>query len=301
MRLDRVAEGIPPMADEEPVGYLGGAQPSEAPSSTANDNPYGAPAEDEEVVGYLGGQEELPALPPAQGENYSASDFMGAGGGYDDPYGQDPYGQEASAQDAYADPYSMPAEGGYGEYEGYDTAAMGDGDPSYYDSMGHEPEYDTGSKTEPVGYATEEFEDDDQPKTISQQDAESIIRRITTKRILPPEQAQAGGGLAPPRLTAADQAGLRIAPILAGALLLTCGMVYMFRIPLAERMPWFADMIGYVKPVDNEAEVKEVEDPNKVAEKRFLDLVLLSETKAFNAKPEDVKPLGSAAKTGAKK
>ncbi len=71
---------------------------------------------------------------------------------------------------------------------------------SYFDTLGHE---DTENYSESSYDATmlgESEDGEDQPKTISQQDAESIIRRITTKRILPPEppespQVERGGGL----------------------------------------------------------------------------------------------------------
>jgi len=148
---------------EEPVAYLGGQS--------------GARPEDAPIEGYLGGDappDSLPALPPAAA-SYSATDFMPA--------------QEAP-QENYADyanePVEAPAE-----------------DATQYEQYGHEEQ-----ATAPEDYAADgtqtvpevppqeqssEFDDPGLPKTISQQDAENIIKRITTKKILPPEVAAAEG------------------------------------------------------------------------------------------------------------
>ncbi|MGE0711403.1 MAG: hypothetical protein AB7N76_30235 [Planctomycetota bacterium] len=271
---------------DEPVGYLGGntgdddpyGAPEDDPHNhTATEDPYGdyalppASAPEEEVVGYLGGEpEELPALPPVEeGDSaYSHSDFLGqeAQPEYDDPY----------AGEDYEDPYQMPAGDtplatGYDDYGDYEGAPA-DGDPSYFDSLGHSDEAETGMATQTeVGYDTEEFADDDQPKTISQQDAESIIRRITTKRILPPEQ-QAAQSMPRPQPLTPGGGGLRIWPILLVLLALGAGGVWMFR-----------EQLGLVSSGPGEAIVPQGNTipPNELKKRELLRLVLLGECKAF--------------------
>lgn len=267
-------------------------------------DPYGAPAAeeagdgDDEVAGYLGGapgEEELPALPGQadDGGSYTARDFMDsdetAG---DDVYNADPY-STMDVED-YADPYALPPSSSspYDEYEGYDAAAMAEDDPSYFDSMGHD-EADTEQITAPVGYDTEEYEDDDQPKTISQQDAESIIRRITTKRILPPESQQS----VTPRPLTASGGGLRIWPILLVVVVLLAGGVYVFRVPIAEKFPQLAGILGVTLEPETEIEKIPQVDPNEVKRKAMIKMVVLSEMKAFGiSKEADLLPVQKAAK-----
>lgn len=137
--------------DDEPVGYLGGDV------DATHENPYGTPSTDEgEIEGYLEGapgeEEELPMLPAQESQaDYSASDFI----------------QPEEHEEAH-DPYQQ-------DYTSQEDAA-------YFDNMGHE-----GPATVTEEPPEEYVEQDDQPKTISQQDAESIIKRITTKRIVPSE------------------------------------------------------------------------------------------------------------------
>lgn len=136
--------------DEEPVGYLGGDV------DASDENPYAAPSTDEgEISGFLegaSGEEELPMLPAQESQaDYSASDFI----------------QNEEPEEAH-DPYQQ-------DYTSQEDAA-------YFDSMGHD-----GTATVTEEPVEEYVEQDDQPKTISQQDAESIIKRITTKRLVPAE------------------------------------------------------------------------------------------------------------------
>ncbi len=303
------------MADEEPVGYLGGS------TGDVEDDPYvdpyadtadggddevagylggAADAGDDEVAGYLGGAadagpEDLPALPGQQDEGgYSASDFIGD---EPDPYA-DPYADAAA--DPYADPYAVGAEEeqAYDAYDEYGAAP--EDDAAYFDSMGHEgaddyaDEYAAGPATAD-DYPTEtvdDYGDDDSPKTISQQDAESIIRRITTKRILPPE-SQGGVSTAPQRLTTGG-GGLRVWPMLLVVLLLAGGGVGMFRTEIAHRYPALAGYLGVELKKEVKPEEVAQEDPDVVRKRALLQKVLDSELKAFGAAREDLKPIETA-------
>lgn len=256
---------------DEPVAFLGGQQGAPPPKK---DKP---PAADgDEVVGYLGGAEgELPALPPQEEKaSYSAHDFIQP---------------EAPAEaDPYADPYAQPQEGG--DYEGYDAGEAAQADPAYFDSMAHAGE---AAPADAANYAAEE--DPDQPKTISQQDAESIIRRITTKRILPPEQEKKAAIAPPPKLTATG-GGVRIWPILFVLLILGGAGVFLFGEQIAEAVPELREYMFWLEPPP--AVVIEPpppkEDPVAKAKKDLLELVIKSEAKAFGVAPKDVPPLGKA-------
>lgn len=250
---------------DEPVAYLGGDQGGGEPS-----------AEDDEVSGYLGGQseEELPSLPPQESrESYSAKDFL------------DSEVQEAPAEDPYADPYAQPPAEGYGDYEGYDASAQ-QGDPAYFDSMAH------GGAAEGAAPPAEEYggDDPDQPKTISQQDAESIIRRITTKRILPPETFDKKATAAPAQKLTEAGGGLRIWPILF-VILIVVGMgLFFFGEQLAEQFPELRPLMPWLEAVEAPAkeEIIDKVDPNVVAKKKLLDMVLISEAKAYGVAVKDV-------------
>jgi hypothetical protein len=276
---------------DEPVAYLGGDQG--APEYGDAPPP---PAEDE-VDGYLGGtssqapadEEELPALPPQESAgNYSARDFL------------DSEAQEAPAEDPYADPYAQPGdapEPGYGDYEGYDSAAVEQSDPAYFDSMAHGPSTDAAPSADE--YATED--DPDQPKTISQQDAESIIRRITTKRILPPESGEKKPVAPPPPKLTEARGGLRIWPILFVVVVVGGMAVAFFGEQIADAvpalrpfMPWLPAKVEAVRP-DQIGKV----DPNEVAKKKLLEMVALSEAKAFSVAVKDLPPAAAVAKPGA--
>ncbi|MEZ0229421.1 MAG: hypothetical protein ACAI25_12400 [Planctomycetota bacterium] len=158
-----------PNEDEEPVAYLGGK---------AGD--AGPPADDQ-VEGYLGGAageaapEELPALPPAGvSAVYSASDFIAPPPEVED---EPPPSYDSYAADPVAEPAPEQA-----DMEQY--AANSDPEPS------------AGTQTvveSPQTEGSSDFDEPGLPKTISQQDAENIIKRITTKKILPPEVAQHEG------------------------------------------------------------------------------------------------------------
>ena len=256
---------------DEPVAFLGGQQGAPPPKK---DKP---PAADgDEVVGYLGGAEgELPALPPQEEKaSYSAHDFIQT----DAPAEADPY----------ADPYAQPQEGG--DYEGYDAGEAAQADPAYFDRMAHGGE---AAPADAANYAAEE--DPDQPKTISQQDAESIIRRITTKRILPPEQEKKAAIAPPPKLTATG-GGVRIWPILFVLLILGGAAVFLFGEQIAEAVPEAREYMFWLEaPPPPAIEVlPPKEDPVAKAKKDLLELVIKSEAKAFGVAPKDVPPLGKA-------
>ncbi|RMG11311.1 MAG: hypothetical protein D6731_15745 [Planctomycetota bacterium] len=270
------------MSEDEPVGYLGGAT-GEDPYAV--EDPYGQESEgDGEVAGLLGGatgEEELPALPAAEDAAYTARDFMDSGEeSYADPYA-DPY-----AETTYEDPYALPPSDDYGDYEGYDDAAAADSDPSYFDSMGHE-DYDPHATDVATRTAEPETQyDDDAPKTISQQDAESIIRRITTKRILPPDQE-----VKPvPRKLTPSGGGLRMWPILVALLLLAGGAVWLFREPIAERYPQLAPYLGVELEQETPVEEIKVDPPEVVLKRKMLEKVRLSEMKAFGITEADLAP-----------
>lgn len=261
---------------DEPVAYLGGDQ-GQVP--------------EEEVDGYLGGaaqEEDVPALPPQEShESYSAKDFLDSEEA--PPPAEDPYA------DPYADPYGQQADAGagYGDYEGYDAAASAESDPAYFESMAH-----TGTATDDAAppaedYAADDYgqDDPDQPKTISQQDAESIIRRITTKRILPPESTAEKKPMVapPPKLTEAG-GGVRVGPILI-ALLLIAGMgLFFFGEQIAEAVPELRPLMFWLPPKEEPVQVETIEkvDPNEVARKKLLEMVLVSEAKAFGITAKDV-------------
>jgi hypothetical protein len=294
--------------DEEPVGYLGGSVEDDPYAEPYADkgggaDPYGgdhadsAPgSDDEEVVGMLGGaagDEELPALGPAPGDgSYAASDFIEGDETYADPYA-DPYSQDGE----YDDPYALPPsqEDTFGDYEGYDA---GEGDPSYFDSMGHDDGYGPDEVETQSADDFTQYDDDSSPKTISQQDAESIIRRITTKRILPPDQDQ-GKSVAPRQLTPTG-GGLRIWPILIAVLLLGAGGVAMFTQEIAEMFPELAPLLGVTLETDKGPEVVNVE-PKEVKRKRLmLEKVLNSEAKAFGMEKAEYKKLKKKVEAAAK-
>lgn len=269
---------------DEPVAYLGGDQGGKKP------------ADDDEVDGYLGGQaeeEELPSLPPQEShESYSAKDFL------------DNEVQEAPVEeDPYADPYAQPAAAeGYGDYEGYDASAQ-QGDAAYFDSMAHGGAATDEAAPPAEEYASEEYggDDPDQPKTISQQDAESIIRRITTKRILPPETSEKKVAVTPaPKLTEAG-GGLRIWPILFVILIVGAMGLFFFGEELAKQFPELRPLLFWLPPEEKPPEIEVVDrvDPNVVAKKKLLDMVLLSEAKAFGVAVKDVPAAAVAPAAGA--
>lgn len=258
---------------DEPVAYLGGAEGQKPP--------------EEEVDGYLGGaasEEDVPSLPPQEShESYSAKDFL-------DPDA----GGEAAVDDPYADPYGQPADagGGYGDYEGYDAAASAESDPAYFESMGHAGTATDDEAPPADDYAADEYGDDpDQPKTISQQDAESIIRRITTKRILPPESTAEKKPMVapPPKLTEAG-GGMRIWPVLLAALIVAGMGLAFFGEEIAEQFPEARPLLFWLPPKIEEVKLDDPEkiDPNEVARKKMLEMAVLSEAKAFGLTPKDV-------------
>jgi hypothetical protein len=287
---------------DEPVGYLGGEEgdaygdpygdaavdPYGDPAADAYADPYGG-GDDGEVVGLLGGaqaEEELPALPGAEGGDYSASDFMDSNeGAYADPYA-DPYADQAD------DPYALPPSESQDDYEGYDAGAMAEDDPSYFDSMGHDDGYGQDIETQSAEEYTEY--DDDSPKTISQQDAESIIRRITTKRILPPDQEKK---ISPRQLTPTG-GGLRIWPILVVGLLLAAGGVLTFKEDIARAIPELAGILGVELETEKAPEEIDVEDPDAKAKRLMLEKVLKSELKALDVEASELSATGGSKAAG---
>ncbi|MCO5165778.1 MAG: hypothetical protein M9894_05345 [Planctomycetes bacterium] len=264
---------------DEPVAYLGGDQGGKRP-----------PPDGEEVDGYLGGaadDEALPALPPQEShESYSARDFLDS----EVQEQADPYA------DPYSDPYGAPAgeAAGYGDYEGYDAAASADTDPSYFESMAHGgTATDEAPPAEEYGADDYGQEDADQPKTISQQDAESIIRRITTKRILPPESAtEKKPAVAPPPKLTEVGGGVRLWPIFLTLLIIAAMAVGFFGEQIAKEFPGLRPYMVWLPPEEVVAPPTIVEpiDPNEVARKKLLEMVVLSEAKAFGVQPKDVPP-----------
>ncbi len=274
--------------DDDPYGDPYGdaaADPYGDPAADPYGDPaadaYSAGADDGEVVGLLGGaqaEEELPALPGAAGDGYSASDFMDSNeGAYADPYA-DPYADTGDAED----PYALPPAESQDDYEGYDAGAMAEDDPAYFDSMGHDDGYGGDIETQSADEYTEY--DDDSPKTISQQDAESIIRRITTKRILPPDQEKK---ISPRQLTPTG-GGLRIWPILVVGLLLAAGGVLTFKEDIAHAIPELAGILGVEIVKEKPPEEIDVEDPQAKAKRLMLEKVLKSELKALGVEASEM-------------
>jgi len=256
-------DGFTDEAGGEPEFALPGAEgePEYAlPGAEGVDDEYALP-------GATGEPEH--SLPPAEeGEaDYSASDFMADGG--------IPPEEDAYATETYDDPYATQ-DGYEDEYGSYEDAEADDG---YYDSMGHDDDLETGMATETeVGYDTEEFADDDQPKTISQQDAESIIRRITTKRILPPEQQQAQPMARPQPLTPGG-GGLKLWPIFIVLLLLGAGGAFVFR----EQLFGTGDQPVVINPTP-----QPTLSAQERAKRLLVKRILTSEAKAFDRKPEEL-------------
>lgn len=293
------------MHEDEPVGYLGGEvgsdpygsqdddeiegylEGSSAASPYAKANPYGD--EDEEIAGYLEGapgEDDMPMLPPVEEPeaNYSAKDFIDSDPAMDayDPYAED-------------DPYAASGEDyGYDDYQ--------ESDASYFDDMGHTEEPATQKYAEePESF--DEYDDPDQPKTISQQDAESIIRRITTKRIVPPE-AEARPKPVVQQSYTQSGGGLRIWPLLVAFLILAGVGGFMFKQEIGQQLydlgyPDLAAMMGYEKPEDTViVDTGPKETPEQKRARILKETVLKSELKAFGLKEKDLKPTAPSAPAG---
>jgi hypothetical protein len=248
----------PDPKEEEPVAYLGGKA--------------GEP--EAQVEGYLGGQtsdakpveEELPALPPAGvSAVYSASDFIAP-----PPETEE---EPPPAYDSYAaEPVAEPA-------------------PAAADVEQYSHESTSGTKTvveEPSSQPSSDFDEPGLPKTISQQDAENIIKRITTKKILPPEVAASDG----PRITPGPELTPRGTPKLGRivvVLLLILGLyggAVAFREDVGPFLPevlWpyiFYTPPPPTKPIDTTP----TETPEVKKEKALRHLVFESEWRAFDYK-----------------
>ena len=290
------------MHEDEPVGYLGGEvgsdpygggddeeiagylEGSSGDSPYADSNPYGSSPnafvdDDEEIAGYLegaSGEDEMPMLPPVEEPegNYSAKDFIDSDPAMDayDPYAED-------------DPYAASGEDyGYDDYQ--------ESDASYFDEMAHTEEPATQK------YAEEsaddyDYDDPDQPKTISQQDAESIIRRITTKRIVPPEAESRPKAAAQQSYTQSG-GGLRIWPLLFAFLILAGVGGFLFKGEIGEFLaaqgyPEAAALFGWVEPEPTVVPVAPKETPEEKRTRILRETVLKSELKAFGLKEKDLK------------
>jgi hypothetical protein len=264
--------------EEEPVAYLGGQAAAPPPA--------------EEVDGYLGGEASLPALPPAQ-QQYQTTDFIAAteepppqGADFGAPVEAPPAQEEAAAYDQYAattdnaavadDQYSST------QVEDYSAAQTMTNDES--------PTTQTEMQAPPVE-TSGEFTEPELPKTITQQDAENIIKRITTKKILPPEVAEKEGPRVVPTqdvLTPRAQPGLKTAPIIIVLLFALYGSAILFREQIHDAIPdptlrgWFDAATFYHKEEGPPPPPPVKEDPPDVkAKKEFLKSLRLSEEKAL--------------------
>jgi hypothetical protein len=267
--------------EEEPVAYLGG-QAAEAPPDP--------PAE--EVDGYLGGEASLPALPPAQ-QSYQTTDFIAANEEPPPPQGADfgapveapPAQEEAAAYDQYAattDNVQAAADDQYSSTQVEDYAAA--------QTMTEESSPTTQSEPQPVE-TSGEFTEPELPKTITQQDAENIIKRITTKKILPPEIAEKEGPRVVPTqdvLTPRSQPGLKTLPIIIVTLFVIYGTAMFFREQIHDAISdkTIRDIVDaalfYSKADEKPPEVIKVEDPPEVkAKKDFVKRLRISEEHAL--------------------
>jgi hypothetical protein len=266
---------------DEPVAYLGGK-----------------PEDDESVAGYLGGQageakpEELPALPPAGvSAVYSASDFIAPPPEVEE--------EPPPAYDSYAaDPVAEPAP------EAADVEQYAHAEPE------PEPEPEPPPATATVveqgaQEGSSDFDEPGLPKTISQQDAENIIKRITTKKILPPEtQSEA------PRISKPSELTPRGSPKLGRLIVLLIivvggyGAAVAFNDTVKDYLPEEAwPFIFYNKPAAPPEPPKPPEDtPAQKKEKALRKMVLESEWRAFDYKShEEFEAANKELKAGVKK
>jgi len=296
------AEGYLGPAEVEAEGYLG---PAEVESEG-----YLGPAEEGE--GYLPeqgydehGQGYLPEQGYQEGQQYAegqvgyedgyvdpyagtyAEDAQGAyddgydqsqAGGYEDSYaGGDSYsdtyggdgtyaGEESHAggeEQSYETSYhydDQPSEGGSGEFDQYGADQVG----SYADTMGGD-----------ASLAGDDF-DESLPQTISAADAESIIKRITTKKFTPVEEADAAAA-APVPVRPPRQLGMPIAISLLALLFIGVVGVMM----LAPGLFGSAEGPEETGPVTVK---KNQETEAQKRERAFKAKILASEKAAFGAK-----------------
>lgn len=262
----------PIKGDEQPVsGYLGGNV------TAGQDDPYGSapPSDEGEVVGYLegaAGQEELPLLPPQESQaDYSARDFI-------QPDEEEPPPDDAS------------------DYQDYEAAQQ---DASYFDSMGHDGQTTTDEPPSEIA-----ADGDDQPKTISQQDAESIIKRITTKRIVSTEAEPRPMQTFQQPMTRSG-GGFR-----SGALLLIIGSIVGLGVVAVtlfgkeigkfahdNGLAEVARALGYEPPPAVVVETGPPIDPETLKKNKMIETLKRSERIALGIKDEPKAP-GGAQKTG---
>ena len=266
---------------DEPVAYLGG-KPEDG---------------DEAVAGYLGGQagegkpEDLPALPPAGvSAVYSASDFIAPPPEVEE--------EPPPAYDSYAaDPVAEPAPA---------AADM--------EQYAHEPEPEP--EPEPPATATvveqgaqegsSDFDEPGLPKTISQQDAENIIKRITTKKILPPETGQGET----PRISKPSELTPRGSPKLGRLIVLLIivvggyGAAVAFNDQVKDYLPdYLWPYIFYTPPPEKpEDKPPPTKTPAQLKEEALRKVMLESEWRAFDFKSkEEFDASNKELKSGAKK
>jgi hypothetical protein len=243
--------------NEEPVAYLGGkAAEPEAP-----------------VEGYLGGDappDSLPSLPPAGvSAVYSASDFIAA-----------PAEEEAApAYDSYA--AEPPVEAPQADQSDFEQYGHPEGEPQ------HPAEMDNGTATvvEQPQEASSDFDDPGLPKTISQQDAENIIKRITTKKILPPEVAAQEGVRVNPSSELTPRGSPKLGRMLIVLVLLIGGAAALvfFKDDVGPYLPEvIQNLIGYVPPPPTPViEPSTGDTPEMKKQKALREKVLESEWRAF--------------------
>ncbi len=248
----------PKPEEEEPVAYLGGQSGSQG----------------EPISGFLGGAaplrptDELPALPPAGVSSVlSASDFIAPPPEVEEPAeSYDSYAAEPVAEQA-------PEQSDMDQYAAHPAEAE---DPAPGTATVVEP---------PTSEGSSDFDEPGLPKTISQQDAENIIKRITTKKILPPDVAASEG----PRVNPPAELTPRGSPKLGRLVVLLLvaigayGAAVYFNDQLAPYLPpelyW---LIQYTPPPPPPVEkTEDVETPAKKAEKALRMKVLESEYRAF--------------------
>lgn len=254
--------------EEEPVAYLGGKSgdsdaPADAGAATGDDAP---------VEGYLGGAaaepqpEELPSLPPAGvSAVYSASDFIAPPPEVDE---EPPPSYDSYAADPVAEP--APEQSDMDQYAAHPA---------------EEPNPGTATVVEAPSEGSSDFDEPGLPKTISQQDAENIIKRITTKKILPPDVASNDGPRVNPPAELTPRGSPKLGRLVVILLILIGGYgaaVY-FNDQLAPYLPpEVYPFIFYTPPPAKVDDTKPIEDtPAQKKEKALRKIMLESEWRAF--------------------
>lgn len=252
----------------EQVGYLdsGGHQPVD---ETTNVGDYGQTYSEEYAESSYEGA-----------DSYADSYDTGAQAGYDtapqQEYETGNYGDGYAGGAGYGDSY----EGGGDSYANFDSGNATMAEPSPYETGAGFESY--GSNLDSYGdtigessTAMDDF-DDSLPQTISQQDAESIIKRITTKKFAPVTDVPTIQKPTPVKK------GLPIALIMGVVgLLLFVGLAAMFFF-----LPGEGEVDG---PGDvDRPRVLKLSEAQRL-EKKFRDAVLASEAIAFDEDPDSLR------------